>query len=450
MAHEFYKYTWEITFNIPNRKISFLPYSLISFTKNCDYFNNSIPSYSLSVKMQEQVFDVLKKYDKELLVNIKQKMIYGNDENNYNKEKIIFEDVFIPFYDKNTIPSYTKADKQVDSSVDNMSVKYKFDDMPGMYKPYEMNFVLLSKRDLTVRKFIHNYVLGSDKSPVDPASAVAFVISQNDYVDKFLMDSPDNDTTYPDLIIKPADIVNAIRQIQINYGIYMKDLTVFYDSGFMYILNKYATDHAYQDDENITVMLRLDERIDKISPEQSVIINDKKQTILYERGTKIVKQDQESIMGELVGDKFVYSNFSSVINAGFGNKGKTTYTSPLHDIERDIPSHKDTGTKIIMDYDMLNNPFNMSSYMAKTSLGVPIAFTLSRVNCEHFAPNKKFVLIFDTPESNKMYSGTYNIGAASFSYVNTGDPKRRFETFCHTTISLVNKTDGLDKDYEIK
>ena len=73
MAHEFYKYTWEITFNIPNRKISFLPYSLISFTKNCDYFNNSIPSYSLSVKMQEQVFDVLKKYDKELLVNIKQK-----------------------------------------------------------------------------------------------------------------------------------------------------------------------------------------------------------------------------------------------------------------------------------------------------------------------------------------------------------------------------------------
>ena len=174
---EYYKYFWEITFNIPNRKIKYNPYSLVRFTKNCDYFGSSIPTYELIVKVHDASLNIFRMYDKELVVNIKQKMIYGESEDNLNKEKIIFEDVFIPFYDKNTFPAFNKTNKTVEASVDNYKSTYVVNDTPGILTPYEIRFVLLSKRDLAVRKYIHSYVLGSEKTPGSAATAVGFIIS---------------------------------------------------------------------------------------------------------------------------------------------------------------------------------------------------------------------------------------------------------------------------------
>ncbi len=449
MASIFYKYFWEINFVIPKRDISFIPYSLVRFTKTCDYFKTSIPTYELIVKIKDEYLNVFRMYDKEISVNIKQKMLYGNSEGHYDQEKIIFEDTFIPFYDKNTIPAYAKTNKTVSADPDKAGSLYKVDDSPSIMNPCEIRFVLLSKKDLAMRKYIHNYVLGSDSNPVNTATAVGFVIDQNDYVTKYLMDAPDNTTPYSDLIIKPADIINSIRQIQVNYGIYSKDLLLFYDSGMLYVLNKYATEHSHQQDEINTISVRIDERSDKVNPTNSAEIFEDN-TIGYERVATLVKEDNESILGELVGDKFVYSSADSAFNTVFGNKGKTTFVSPLHEVSRDIQSHSDTGTKKIMDYDMLNNPYNMSSYIASTSVGVPVGFTIAGVNCEHFAPNKRIKLTLDTPESRKLYSGVYNISSATFIYMNAEDPKRRFDTFGHVALTLINKTDGYDKDYEIK
>ena len=67
---EFYKYFWEITFNIPNRKIKYNPYSLVRFTKTCDYFGSSIPTYELIVKVHDASLNIFRMYDKELVVNI--------------------------------------------------------------------------------------------------------------------------------------------------------------------------------------------------------------------------------------------------------------------------------------------------------------------------------------------------------------------------------------------
>lgn len=449
MPRQYYKYFWEITFVIPKRKISLVPYSLVSFTKTCDYFNNSIPSYELVVKIQDQFLNIFRLYDKELSVNIKQKMLYGNSQENYDKEKIIFEDSFIPFYDKNTLSSYSKVDKTVSPSPDSFGSSNKNDDTPSYFIANPIRFVLLSKTDLAMRKYIHNYVLGSDSDPVSPATAVGFIADQNDYVKKYLIDKSDNDITYSDLIIKPADMINAIRQVQINYGLYSKDLMLFFDSGFLYILNKYAREHSFQENEVNTILIRIDERSDILNPTDGSVVT-KDGIVLYERVTSIKKQDNESVMGELVGDKFVFSNFSSAINTVFGNDGETKFVSPLHEVTRDIPSHVDTGIKKIIDYDMLNNPYNMSSYIAKTSIGVPVAFNLTGINCEHFSPNKRVRLNLDTPESRKLYSGTYNISAATFIYYTTNEPNKRFDTFGHVLLSLINKTDGFDKDYKIK
>lgn len=452
MSRLVYKYTWEIVFRIPKRKIGFAPYSLIRFTKNCDYFNSTIPTYEMIVSLTDEYLDVFRLYDKEISVDVKQIMYSGPDRNNYTDKKIIFEDSFVPFYDKNSIPNYNRANKDVDKNPDKLKTEYSkaISDTPVSMTPYKIRFVLLSKKDLAMRKYIHNYILGSDENPVNPATAVSFIVDQNDNIKKFLMDKPDNTTKYSDMIIKPADIINAIRQIQITYGIYAKDILLFYDSGFLYVLNKYAAEHVHREGEINLITVRINEKTDEPNDENDIIFSEKEKVILYKRVTPIYKSDNESVLGELVGDKFVYSNFDSVINSVFGDEGKTTFVSPLHTIERDIPSHIGTGVKKIIDYDMLNNPYNMTSYVSKTSIGVPISFMLTAVNCDHFSPNKRIRLRLDTPEGEKLYSGTYNIASASFVYNTIQAPHARFDTFGHVSLTLINKTDGYDKNFKVK
>ena len=103
-----------------------------------------------------------------------------------------------------------------------------------------------------------------------------------------------------------------------------------------------------------------------------------------------------------------------------------------------------------MDYDMLNNPFNMSSYMNEISQGVPIGITVTSMNAEHFTPNKIVKMAFDNSESMKLYSGLYNIHSADFIYIKTNKPARRYNCFGHVILKLVNKHEGFDKDYAPK
>lgn len=450
MAREVYKYSWEIVFRIPNRKIAFAPFSLVRFVKTCNYIDNTIPSYEMIVKISDPYLNVFRMYDKEITVDIKQKMQWGRTRNEYNNEKVIFEDSFVPFYDKNTIPMYNSAIKTVKGDPNVVGSDYKVDDAPGINNPQEIRFMLLSKKDLAMRKIIHNYVLGTSEVPVNPASAVSFLIQNNDYIKKFLMDEPENTNRYSDMIIKPADIINAIHQIQTFYGIYTKDVMTFYDSGMLYILNKYGSEHVHQENEVDLVNIKIDEQSNVINPTDDAVISVEKKIISYRRVSGITKADNETVLGELVGDRFVYSNFDSVINSVFGDEGKTEFLSPLHTVDRDIQTHIGTGIKKIMDYDMLNNPYNMSSYIARTTVGVPISFTLTAINCEHFSPNKRIKLRLDTQESEKLYSGTYNIASATFIYNTTESPHSKFDTFGHVLLTLFNKNDGYDKDYEVK
>ena len=131
----------------------------------------------------------------------------------------------------------------------------------------------------------------------------------------------------------------------------------------------------------------------------------------------------------------------------FSGDDKGTFINPLNEVEKSRPSRVDVGTKKILDYDMLNNPFNMSSYMAEKSIGVPITFGLQMVNTEHFRPNMIISVSTDTAESNKLYKGLYNIKSADFAYTVIPQPGKFFNSYASALLTLCNKTEGYDKDY---
>lgn len=443
----YYDYYWDIKFEVPSRELVFRPYNIIRFVKNCDYFNGFIPSYSLTVNIDDKYLELLRSFDKELIVTIKQYKYYGISREYLDNKEIVLEDVFIPFYDKNTIPDISNSTKSVSSDFTDMSNSYEPNSLTAeMGSKIKIN--LLRKSDLLMKKFIHNYVLGSTDKPITPADAVSLIIDQNPYITKFLMDEPDNNTQYPDLIVKADELKNAIKQVQIDYGIYAKGLLLFIDDGVLYILNKLNPEHAARDKEITSIIINLDERVERFNPIDCSTINEEDKYIYYQRTAKLAIQDNESIEGETVGDKFVYSNFSSVINAGFNTTSGTKFVSPLQSVDRPAYTNVNTGTKKIVDYDMINNGYNMSSYVYETAMGTPVSFLLESVNCSDFTPNKRVKLILQNPTSYKLYSGVYNISRCQFIYETSGKTSERYHTYGHCIVTLCNKQDGLNKDYK--
>lgn len=444
-----YEYFWEITFSIPNRKISFQPYSITLFQKNCNYFTDFIPSYVLKCKIDEKYLNLLKIFDKEFVVLVKQYLLSGPERGRYGDKELISEQEFAVYYDKDQITSYMKNNKTVSEDLEKADT-ILVDDAPGTLNQQELKFQLLLKKDLLMKTYIHNYIFGSEDDPADPITAVMGVISQNPYIEKCIIDEPDNTAAYPNLIIEPAELKDAIKNIQYNYGIYSKGLMLFYDDGILYVLNKCNSKHAFIKDEIQLIQVLIHERTDNPNAKDVVLINKDEGLIGYERMSKIYKEDYESIEGIVTGNKFVYSNYSSIIKSGSAKDGDTTYVSPLQEVVKPRPSRIDVGAKIIVDYDMLNNTYNMDSHMAEKSIGVPITIGLQNVNCTHFRANKTIKLNCDTPESKKLYSGLYNIYSATFYYIGSSHPGRRYLTTGNVLLKLCNKTEGFDKDYEPK
>lgn len=448
MAKQVYEYVFDILFNIPSRKIAFKPYNILEFRKTCNYFTEFIPKYVLKCRIYDKDLNILRIFDKEITVNIRQFMFYGETREGINERKLISELDFACYYDKDTLPNFMNSAK---TSSPNLEARdtYKTDIL-GTDNPHEVTFYLFLKKDLKMKTYIHNYIFGSEEKPATTGDAVMAICEQNPYVEKVLMDPPDNTESYTDLIVEPADIKDAIKNVQYKYGIYSKSLELFYDNGLLYILNKMEIYHVHKKGEIQTIQIRINERKDIPNPNEHALINTKKGYIGYERMGNVAKEDYESIEGIVSGNQFVYSNYGSVINSMFGKEGSTEFVSPLNSVEKPRPSRIDVGNKKILDYDMLNNPFNMSSYMNEISQGVPIGITVTSMNAEHFTPNKIIKMAFDNTESMKLYSGLYSIHSADFIYIKTNKPAKRYNCFGHVILKLVNKHEGFDKDYSPK
>ena len=445
--HRTYEYVFDILFTIPAREISFKPYAIMEFTKECNYHTDFIPSYKLKCKIKDKHLNILRLYDKEITVNIKQLMYYGETRDSMNDCKILSDLDFACYYDKESLPSYMNAAKSSKPEIESKD-KYLPDTL-GVDMPHEITFFLLLKSDIKMKTFIHNYIFGSEENPASTIDAVMTIVEQNPYVKEVLIDPPDNTAKYTDIIVEPAELKDAIKNLQYKYGIYSKGLELFFDNGTLYILNKMELMHVKRKGELNVIQLRVNERTSVPSSIDYVLINEKDGYIGYERKTSMTKVDFESIEGIYTGDKFVYSNYGSVINSMFGDKGDTTFVSPLNTVDRPKPARIDVGVKKILDYDMLNNPFNMSSYVFEKTPGVPLTIPIAIMNPEHFTPNKIIKLGFDTSESQKLYAGLYSIQSVTFVYKQTqGNPAKRYSTFGHAIITIANKQEGYDKDYE--
>ena len=450
MSTLFYEYSWNIKFVIPGRDISFVPYSIVEFTKTCDYFDKFIPSYKLKCKVLDKHLDFFRIYDKEIIAQIQCYSNYGEHQKHLTEKELLFEDTFAVYVDKERIPSFSRMDRtrSTQKAADTIKGNKYAPNTITNETPIAISMNLLLRDDLKMKTYIHNYVFGSEDKPCTPISAAVACINNNPYIKKFIIDKPDNNESYSDLIVEPGELKQVLYNIQRKYGIYAKSMELFNDNGVLYVLNKMAHKHSKTKGEGDLVIVRLYHDVNKLNL-NTCVVDDGKGTYVYNRDSKLMVDDSESISALLNGNKMVFSNFGTVINSMKGDNGKTTFRSPNHELESPVPARLDVGTKKIVDYDMLNNPYNMSSYMYEQAMGVPIMFNLTSVNIKNFAPNKNVRVIFDNVQSNKLYGGTYNIKSAQFIFKTLNEPGNRSRTFGHVILELCNKTDGHDQDYKV-
>ena len=105
MAKQVYEYVFDILFNIPSRKIAFKPYNILEFRKTCNYFTEFIPKYVLKCKIYDEDLNILRIFDKEITVNIRQFMFYGQTREGIKEQKLLSELDFACYYDKDTLPN---------------------------------------------------------------------------------------------------------------------------------------------------------------------------------------------------------------------------------------------------------------------------------------------------------------------------------------------------------
>lgn len=451
IIYKYIEYVWDISFTIPNRNISFRPHSIVQFTQDCDYTDSFIPSYTLTVKIEDKYLDHFRFFDKELIARIKVLAFWGETAERKNNREVVFEDTFAIYVDKSAIPSFSKLDrtKSSDKVDDNVVNENEYtSETVTKDAPIKLKMNLLLRSDLKMKTYIHNYVFGTEEAPVDPLTAAMACVSLNPYVKRVIVDKPDNTSKYSDLIVEPGELKTVLYTIQRKYGIYAKSMQLFFNMGTLYILNKLNPEHAKTRGRTNLIALLMTERQDKPNLDYS-IITDTFGGVAYKRSSAVMKQDFESINSLLHGDKFVFSNFGTVINSVFADKGDTTFISPLNEIDNPTQARADIGVKKVIDYDMLNNPYNMSSYMFEQNEGVPIGLTLDNVDIRDFAPNTRINVKFDNVQSNKLYSGSYNIKSANFVFNNIGTPNAKFRTYGHVNLLLFNKRDGFNDSYTV-
>ena len=158
MAKQVYEYVFDILFNIPSRKIAFKPYNILEFRKTCNYFTEFIPKYVLKCRIYDKDLNILRIFDKEITVNIRQFMFYGQTREGIKEQKLLSGLDFACYYDKDTLPNFMNSAK-ISSPVLEAKDKYKTDIL-GTDTPHEVTFYLFFYYVLKMITYILNYIFG--------------------------------------------------------------------------------------------------------------------------------------------------------------------------------------------------------------------------------------------------------------------------------------------------
>lgn len=420
------KYHWLIQFlfeKSSGKYASFYPTRLRSVQKINDYEKNFFPIFKMDLLINDAYFDLIFQEQRQMKCKVTLYKKYydatstaqdGADTVPVMEEKIM-EDSFIPFFDRIPGDVISGADVVTKDNIDDNSRMNTEEDSIGKITSANVTVTLWHINSLTSYKRYTNALLVD----CNVGTAMGYILSgYQGIVNDAIVDLPDNQVPYQELFLLPYGLRNSFYSLQYRYGIYANGLWAFLDNGRLYILKALSINHQHAKGKAGFTRIKLKKNPGKIAPAYICGIHKKDGNFVYETTGVLQKHNRDVIMGEVFGDSLLYTNFEKLVNSVTGNSGVASQKAIMTLLNREKLSHKDTGTKLEVEYDELDNPYNFMAKMRSESLNMVVPVSVKGVDIESFTPEKVVNLeITDDGKANNRYGGQYCIRNTVYVFV---------------------------------
>jgi hypothetical protein len=393
-------------------------------TKKANFFNTFFPIYEASVETEAKNANVIFKNQFNAYCSLKITMNkYKVAENETAatepvENEVILDHIFIPFFYKSSFSMLTSDEQN--------SPELPTDPLTSNYRT--IKFALYSMDGLSGGKPMINAVLANGDSGVDVGTGLGFII-ENTPFKECVIDKPHNETMYKYVIIPPHNLSMAILDLQLRYGVYATGVVCFFDPPYLYILDKYNTEHDYAEGENAKNIFNVHNNLG-VGSLPSTIAELGGGDLEYDIFSIPEKENRDIYQTELYGNIVMYTSYGLTVNALKYTEGELdSFTKPVTMLTPDVTQkHVKTGDKIQFEYDELNNSYNMGAYTKAISPHLILSLKgIEFVNPNTFKPNSSIQLKYtDDVEKGEELDGIYNIMGYHLIYTRSSETSEEF------------------------
>lgn len=347
---------------------------------------------------QDQIYAIL------TITKLKYKSV-SNAYSEPEETEVILNHTFIPFFTPDSFSEYVNNEVEMNENGGPLTTTN-----PASTLTCRLKFAMYSAIGLSSNKKLFNFVADE----CDVGSMIKLLIDKSD-VESCIIDKPDNEDKYKNLIITPHNLRGALRELQTRYGIYANGITEFYDPPTLYVLNKFSLDHDYAKNKPNKIKINCFSGSPGVSAGVSTVDeSDNVAAYTISGFPKAVNEDLS--MSELMGNEILFSNITLTTNMlQFQDGELKSFDFPTSSIVSDIINHKKSGNKKIVDYDDINNPYNYSAAMKAANLGSMIVMpSIAGIDFDSIKPNTSITIsIVDDTTRDNEFSGKYSVIAGS-------------------------------------
>lgn len=454
-----YQYKFDITFILLHEKnIEFKPLRLVAVDKICNYTSDFLPKLIIQCSVDERYLKLLHTSQDRIICNVK---IYREVHSvaYYDISKgntLIRTDVYA---ENNYVVLFEKGLPQIalsGGSYFNEETAIQYQEMKKKEKDDEarnttsttmgsdvinLTCTLFELDDRRLNKIIINDHIISATVADGLATIITLVTNSDKKQMKVgqIIDPPDNTIQYKEMWLLPLNLAGSLRALQRIYGVYKHGMILFLDNGLLYVLKKYSTEHDYAKWQPPYTIINLAQKPGTAdSFPFPVNINTKNFVPTYKCNNRLKTSNKDMETSESVAEKMVFTNTNLLTSMISTKKGKaTSKNSGFQVLTKASKGHKETGVKMLYDYDELNNPYNIYEFFQDLSSHNTFALTVKGANPEDFTPNKKIILkVIDDEEKNKTFGGDYSITSAIFSFRPADKRNNSFNTIPTAFVSI--------------
>ena len=437
-------YKWTLELHIKGKSDILTPIRIKHVRKTCNYFKDFFPTLFMSTSFTYEDIDIIVDNVKDIYatVSLHEQLYEKLDEeanvetDNYSEENLVFKERFLPVFPDDILPTELRKDSlsktREEESIEGESVD------ESTQRINSIVIKLYSIKSLEMNKALYNTIIDDS----DVGTALRYIIN-NSQIEKAIVDPPDNDESYKNLILLPYNFRNSIHSLQTYYGVYITGILVFCDFDIIYILKRFSIDHEYEEGDFSTNKLIVHDgtRADIIPITMVERISD--DVLQYEATIVPKKYTSDVFDGEKIGDGLMYTNFGlGYSSLKYKDGNVDSYNPPSAKINKRISSHSMTGEKLRIDYDELNNPYNTQTYMSTMDeLAERYILSMTNVNMRSFTPNKLFTV--ESPNNlplQEQMKGTFRLNACELEFL-VGDQYSELGMSCTAKFVISKKID---------